>query len=112
MGTTGDRNAPWPADGHRVGKGRGKRSTVARYDAPTDAHAKRAIAALTASYDDPANHFVDRLAHGLERIAAVCHPAPAIVRMSDFKTHEYAHLPGGVAEVGKLQQIETQRLRA
>ncbi|RQS14188.1 phosphoenolpyruvate synthase [Burkholderia sp. Bp8991] len=68
---------------------------LAHYDALTDAHAKRAIAALTAGYDDPSNYFVDRLAHGLARIAAACHPAPVIVRMSDFKTNEYAHLVGG-----------------
>lgn len=68
---------------------------LAHYDALTDAHAKREIAALTSGYDDPSNYFVDRLAHGLARIAAVCHPAPVIVRMSDFKTNEYAHLVGG-----------------
>ncbi|KUY85422.1 phosphoenolpyruvate synthase [Burkholderia territorii] len=68
---------------------------LAHYDALTDAHAKREIDALTSGYDDPSNYFVDRLAHGLARIAAVCHPAPAIVRMSDFKTNEYAHLVGG-----------------
>ncbi|KWF80940.1 phosphoenolpyruvate synthase [Burkholderia diffusa] len=68
---------------------------LAHYDALTDAHAKREIAALTSGYDDPSDYFVDRLAHGLARIAAVCHPAPVIVRMSDFKTNEYAHLVGG-----------------
>ncbi|WP_321966614.1 phosphoenolpyruvate synthase [Burkholderia cepacia] len=68
---------------------------LARYDALQDERAKRAIAALTAGYDDPADYFVDRLARGLARIAAVCHPAPVIVRMSDFKTNEYAHLVGG-----------------
>ncbi|QTD94703.1 phosphoenolpyruvate synthase [Burkholderia anthina] len=68
---------------------------LAHYDALTDAHAKRAIAALTPGYDEPSNYFVDRLAHGLARIAAVRHPAPVIVRMSDFKTNEYAHLVGG-----------------
>ncbi|VWC74126.1 phosphoenolpyruvate synthase [Burkholderia aenigmatica] len=68
---------------------------LARYDALQDEQAKRAIAALTSGYDDPADYFVDRLARGLARIAAVCHPAPVIVRMSDFKTNEYAHLVGG-----------------
>ncbi|MCA8003300.1 phosphoenolpyruvate synthase [Burkholderia metallica] len=68
---------------------------LACYDALQDEQAKREIAALTSGYDDPADYFVDRLARGLARIAAVCHPAPVIVRMSDFKTNEYAHLIGG-----------------
>jgi pyruvate,water dikinase len=41
--------------------------------------------------------FVDRLARGLARIAAAYHPKPVIVRMSDFKTNEYANLIGGAA---------------
>ncbi|CAM2172090.1 phosphoenolpyruvate synthetase [Burkholderia latens] len=68
---------------------------LAHYDTLTDAGAKRAIAALTSGYDEPSKYFIDRLAHGLARIAAVRHPAPVIVRMSDFKTNEYAHLVGG-----------------
>lgn len=68
---------------------------LARYDALQDERVKHTIAALTSGYDDPAEYFVDRLARGLARIAAVCHPAPVIVRMSDFKTNEYAHLVGG-----------------
>ena len=41
--------------------------------------------------------FVDRLARGLSRIAAAHYPKPVIVRMSDFKTNEYAGLLGGAA---------------
>jgi pyruvate,water dikinase len=59
----------------------------------TDARAK--IDALTAGYDDKAQYFVDRLARGIARIAAGSHPNPVIVRMSDFKTNEYADLIGG-----------------
>ncbi|AXS42725.1 phosphoenolpyruvate synthase [Breoghania sp. L-A4] len=65
------------------------------FDRLHDAEAKRAIAELTEGYDDKAEYFVDRLARGLARIAAAAHPKPAIVRMSDFKTNEYAGLIGG-----------------
>ncbi|MPV68376.1 phosphoenolpyruvate synthase [Burkholderia sp. BE17] len=68
---------------------------LAHYDALKDERVQRTIATLTAGYDEPSDYFVDRLARGLARIAAVCHPAPVIVRMSDFKTNEYAHLIGG-----------------
>ena len=50
---------------------------------------------LTAGYADKTEYFVDRLARGLARIAAAHHPNPVIVRMSDFKTNEYANLIGG-----------------
>lgn len=46
-------------------------------------------------YQDKTKYFVDRLARGLARIAATFHPKPTIVRMSDFKTNEYANLIGG-----------------
>lgn len=70
---------------------------LARYDTLLDDEAKRAIAALTAGYADRTEYFVDRLARGLARIAAVQYPNPVIVRMSDFKTNEYANLIGGAA---------------
>lgn len=62
--------------------------------APDDA---RAIAELARGHADPAEFFVDRLARGIARLAAPYHPHPAIVRLSDFKTNEYAHLLGGAA---------------
>jgi pyruvate,water dikinase len=62
-----------------------------------DEQAKAEIAQLTASYDDKAEYFVDRLSRGLGRIAATFCPKPVIVRMSDFKTNEYAGLIGGAA---------------
>jgi pyruvate,water dikinase len=52
---------------------------------------------LTAGYDDKTGYFVDRLARGIARVAAGSHPHPVIVRMSDFKTNEYADLIGGRA---------------
>ena len=70
---------------------------LARYDSLEDAEAKRTIAELTKGYSDKTEYFVDRLANGLARIAAVMAPNPVIVRMSDFKTNEYASLIGGRA---------------
>lgn len=55
------------------------------------------IETLTAAWNDKAAYFVDTLARGIARIAASQHPNPVIVRMSDFKTNEYAQLLGGAA---------------
>ncbi len=68
---------------------------LVRYDALKDEDAKRAIAELTRGYADKTEYFVDHLAQGLARIAAAYYPKPVIVRMSDFKTNEYANLIGG-----------------
>ncbi|MDU8912456.1 phosphoenolpyruvate synthase [Aestuariicoccus sp. MJ-SS9] len=68
---------------------------LARFDEVTDAAARAEIERLTAGYDDKRQYFVDHLSLGLSRIAAVMHPNPVIVRMSDFKTNEYADLLGG-----------------
>ncbi len=68
---------------------------LVRFDKLTDADAKAQIAALTVNYEDKKEYFVDRLARGLGRIAAGFYPKPVIVRMSDFKTNEYAGLIGG-----------------
>ena len=70
---------------------------LVHYDTLKDEEAKRAIAELTRGYDEKTEYFVDRLARGLARIAAAYHPKPVIVRMSDFKTNEYANLIGGAA---------------
>ncbi len=70
---------------------------LVHYDTLEDKEAKRAIAELTQGYADKTEYFVDRLARGLARIAAAQHPKPVIVRMSDFKTNEYANLIGGAA---------------
>jgi pyruvate,water dikinase len=68
---------------------------LVHFDKLKDEDAKATIAALTANYDDKEEYFVDRLSRGLARIAAAFHPHPVIVRMSDFKTNEYAGLIGG-----------------
>ena len=60
-----------------------------------DADAQRQIRALTRGYADPADYFIDALALGIAQITAPFHPHPVIVRLSDFKTNEYAHLIGG-----------------
>lgn len=65
------------------------------YDTLKDRGAKSTIAALTLGYEDKTEYFVDRLARALARIAASQFPEPVIVRMSDFKTNEYANLIGG-----------------
>ena len=68
---------------------------LVRFDSLQDAEAKSAIAELTAAYADRTEYFVEQLAQGLARIAAVLHPRPAIIRLSDFKSNEYASLLGG-----------------
>ncbi|HEY0864856.1 MAG TPA: phosphoenolpyruvate synthase [Lacunisphaera sp.] len=56
---------------------------------------RRLIAELTAGYADKPAFFVDRLAQGVALIAAAFYPKDVIVRLSDFKTNEYANLIGG-----------------
>ncbi len=70
---------------------------LVHFDALADQEAKQVIAELTQGYADKTEYFVDRLARGLARIAAAHHPKPVIVRMSDFKTNEYANLIGGAS---------------
>jgi pyruvate, water dikinase len=55
------------------------------------------IERLTAGYADPSDYFVERLAQGVSMIAAAFWPKDVIVRLSDFKTNEYAGLLGGAA---------------
>jgi pyruvate,water dikinase len=70
---------------------------LARFDTLQDAEAKRQIADLTRGHPDKSEYFVDRLARGIAKLAAPFHPNPVIVRLSDFKSNEYAHLIGGAA---------------
>lgn len=67
------------------------------YDQLTDGDAKKQIDELTIGYQDKPQYFVDKLAEGVSMIAAAFHPREVIVRMSDFKTNEYANLIGGQA---------------
>ena len=68
---------------------------LVHFDGLTDPKVKAQLAELTASYKDKPQYFVDRLAQGVALIAAAFYPKPVIVRLSDFKTNEYAHLLGG-----------------
>jgi pyruvate,water dikinase len=56
---------------------------------------RRSIGELIAGYSSGAEYFVQRLSEGVGTIAAAFYPRPVIVRMSDFKTNEYASLLGG-----------------
>ncbi len=69
---------------------------LAHFDKLQDKDARRHIEELTSGYEDKTEYFVDRLARGLARLAAAQYPKPVIIRMSDFKTNEYANLIGGV----------------
>lgn len=60
-----------------------------------DAETKKKIDERTAGYADPVSFYVDRLAEGIATLTASVAPNPVIVRMSDFKSNEYANLIGG-----------------
>ncbi|NMC51191.1 phosphoenolpyruvate synthase [Candidatus Kuenenbacteria bacterium] len=60
-----------------------------------DEKAKKAILKMTADYKDRKQFFVDKLAEGIGQIAAAFYPKDVIIRLSDFKTNEYAELIGG-----------------
>jgi pyruvate,water dikinase len=68
---------------------------LVRYGALVDQPAKAEIAVLTAGYADKPQYFVDKLAEGVGMIAGAFYPKDVIVRLSDFKTNEYANLIGG-----------------
>ena len=61
----------------------------------TDSKERDQLKALTAGYSQPQEFFIQRLAEGVGTIAAAFYPKPVVVRMSDFKTNEYASLLGG-----------------
>lgn len=62
-----------------------------------DAASRAQLDALTAGYVDKPQFFVDKLAQGVAMIAAAFYPKDVILRLSDFKTNEYANLIGGRA---------------
>lgn len=66
-----------------------------RFDELNDRFVKREINRLTANYPYKPDFFVDKLASGIAMLAAAFYPNPVIVRMSDFKSNEYANLLGG-----------------
>lgn len=68
---------------------------LVHFDELKDEQAKRTIKKLTMGYDDKTDYFVDHMSRGIATIAAAQYPNPVIVRMSDFKSNEYADLIGG-----------------
>jgi pyruvate,water dikinase len=59
------------------------------------ARARQDIQQLVRNYSKPANYFIEKLSEGVGMIGAAFYPKPVIVRLSDFKTNEYARLLGG-----------------
>ncbi|WP_375196390.1 phosphoenolpyruvate synthase [Sphingobium sp.] len=70
---------------------------LAHPDRVSDPTERREIETLTRGYSNPGDYFIETLGRGIAKIAAAHHPDPVIVRLSDFKTNEYAHLLGGTA---------------
>lgn len=66
------------------------------FDRVTDPEIRQKIQELTYGYANKADFFVDKLAQGVAKIAAAFWPNDVIVRMSDFKSNEYANLIGGL----------------
>ena len=62
-----------------------------------DAELKQTIRRQMAGYADPVAFYVEKLCEGIATIAAAFAPEPVIVRLSDFKSNEYANLIGGRA---------------
>lgn len=68
---------------------------LVRFDELKDAQAKAEIERLTHRHPDKRRYFIEHLSEAVATIAAAFHPHDVIVRMSDFKTNEYASLLGG-----------------
>jgi len=66
---------------------------------------QRAIVRYTAGYKSPVDFFVEKIVEGVSTIAAAFAPEPVIVRMSDFKSNEYAHLLGGEHEAKQVIEL-------
>ncbi len=65
------------------------------FDKLEDEEAKKQIEELTRNYTYKPQYFIEKLAQGVALLAASVYPKPILVRMSDFKTNEYANLIGG-----------------
>jgi pyruvate, water dikinase len=68
---------------------------LVKFNELKDVTAKQKIESLTRQYADKKQYFIEKLAEGVGTIAAAFYPKDVIVRMSDFKTNEYANLLGG-----------------
>lgn len=69
---------------------------LVKFDQIRDETTRSKIEFITRNYTDKKQFFIDQLAQGIATIAAAFYPKPVIVRMSDFKTNEYANLIGGI----------------
>jgi pyruvate,water dikinase len=65
------------------------------FDSLTDKELKQFILEKTIAYASPVEYYIERLKEGIATIAAAFYPKPVIVRLSDFKSNEYANLVGG-----------------
>lgn len=65
------------------------------FDTLEDQELKGFIIEKTAAYASPVEYYIERLKEGIATIAAAFYPKPVIVRLSDFKSNEYANLVGG-----------------
>ncbi len=68
---------------------------LVHFDTLPDGPDKAAIELNTFGYDDKKEYFIEKLSRAVAEVAAAFYPNDVIVRMSDFKTNEYASLPGG-----------------
>ena len=70
---------------------------LVKFETLDDPELKKTIQDLTHHYPDKKAYFIEKLAQGVATIAAAFYPKDVIVRMSDFKTNEYAYLIGGAS---------------
>lgn len=68
---------------------------LVKYDQIKVPSVRKEIEEITRTYSDKKEYFVDKLAQGIATIAAAFYPKEVIIRLSDFKTNEYANLIGG-----------------
>ena len=68
---------------------------LAHLDRVSSPEVRSSIERLVRHYPRPTDYFIERLSEGIGTIVAAFYPRPAIVRLSDFKTNEYAELLGG-----------------
>lgn len=68
---------------------------LVKFEDVKDTASQREIEVLTKNYTNKSSYFVDQLSQGIATIAAAFYPKEVIVRLSDFKTNEYANLIGG-----------------
>jgi pyruvate,water dikinase len=69
--------------------------SLLKFDQVKDEKTRKIINDLTYGYENKADYYIDKLSQGVATIAAAFYPKDAIVRLSDFKSNEYANLIGG-----------------